>query len=228
MQMKKCLTYVQGKNVKVSDYKDSVRVQFNTTMVQAGEFPYGTSGLKMSVKEDNAISPQADDRLKWWSTCRDKVKKASLNKKAYNFDMALIYLNGCNSNEMRTDFAKVYGNGHGNYPQTLEEVYNVHWTIYSKPTKKQKSSISDHSLKSDDVDDDNNKKKDHTTEDEGNLVTAHIARYDQMDKYEQVLVLINDGYGQYDLDYGFSHNIIGLHVTNINIKYELDNVQPVK
>ena len=50
--------------------------------------------------------------------------------------MALIYLYGCNSNEMRTDFAKAYGSGHDNYPRTLEEMCNVHRTIYNKPSKK--------------------------------------------------------------------------------------------
>ena len=165
MQMKKYLTYVQGKNVKASNYKDSVRVQFDTMLAQAGEFPYGTSGLKMTVKEDSTISPQPDDRLNWWMTCNDDTKKASLLRKVYDYNMAIIYLNGCNSNTMRTDFGKAYDNRHNNYPRTLEEVCNVHQTIYSKPTKKKKNSINDHNLKSDDNDDDNNKKKDNTTKD---------------------------------------------------------------
>ena len=57
MQMKRCLTYGQGRNVKASDYKDSVRVQFNTTLAQTGELPYGTSTLEMTVKEDTTIDP---------------------------------------------------------------------------------------------------------------------------------------------------------------------------
>ena len=58
--------------------------------------------------------------------CTDKKERDRLLKKAYEFNMALIYLYGCNSNEMRMDFAKAYGNRHDNYPCTLEEICNVH------------------------------------------------------------------------------------------------------
>ena len=190
--MKKCLTYVQGKNVKASDYKDSVRVQFNTTLAQTGELPYGTSALKMTVEEDTTLNPQATEGLKWWIECMDKKERDRLLKKAYDFNMALIYLYGCNSNEMRTDFAKAYGNGHDNYPLTLEEMYNVHRTMYYKPTKRKKSGNNDRNLNNDDINDDDNNKKEDTNEDEGNLVTAHIAGFDQMSGYEQISALIDE------------------------------------
>ena len=62
--MKKYLTYVKGKNVKVFNYMDSVRVQFDTTLAQTGELPYGTSALKMTVKEDTTQDPRATEGLK--------------------------------------------------------------------------------------------------------------------------------------------------------------------
>ena len=195
MQMKKCLTYAQGKNVKASDYKDSVRVQFDTTLAQTGELPYGMSTLKMVIEEDTTLDPRATDGLEWWIKCTDKKERNRLLKKAYDFNMALIYLHGCNSNEMRMDFAKAFGNGHDNYPRTLEEMCNMHRTIYHKPTKRKKSGNNDRNLNNDDIDDDDNNKKEDTNEDEGNLVTAHIAGFDQMSGYEQILALIDEGHG---------------------------------
>lgn len=85
MQMKKYLTYVQQKNMKVSDYKDSVRVQFDTTLAQTGESPYGTSASKMTVKEDTTLDPRAADGLKWWMECTDKKERDRLCKKAFDF-----------------------------------------------------------------------------------------------------------------------------------------------
>ena len=75
MQMKKCLTYVQGKNVKASNYKDSIRVEFDTTLAQTGELPYCTSALKMTVKKDTTLDPEANDGLKWWMECTDKKER---------------------------------------------------------------------------------------------------------------------------------------------------------
>ena len=104
--MKKCLTNVQVKNVKAFDYKDSARVHFDTTLAQTWELSYGTPALKMTVEEDTTLDPQATDRLEWWLKYTDKIERDRLLKKAYDFNMVLIYLYGCNINEMRTDFAK--------------------------------------------------------------------------------------------------------------------------
>ena len=107
--------------------------------------------------------------------------------------MALIYLNGCNSNEMKTNLAKAYRVGNDNYPRTLEEMCNVHQMVYSKLNKKKKNGNNDCNLKNDNTEDDNdNRKKDNRTEDEENLVTAHIAGYDEMNEYKQVSALIDD------------------------------------
>ena len=222
MQMKKCLTYAQGKNVKASDYKDSVKVQFKTTLALTGQLPYGMATLKMVIEEDKTIKPRATDGLDWWSKCEDKKKRNELLKKAYDFNMALIYLHGCNSDEMRKDFAKAFGNGHDNYPRTLEKMCNMHQTIYYKPTKRKKSGNNDRNLNNDDIDDDDNKKED-TNEDEGNLVTAHIAGFDQMSRYEQVSAFIDERHGYYDMDDGFNNDIIGLHATDVDDSYELSN-----
>ena len=126
MQMKKCLTYAQGKNVKASDYKDSVKVQFETTLALTGELPYGMSTLKMVIEDDTTIKPRATDGLDWWLKCKDEKERNMLLKKAYDFIMALISLHGCNSNEMRNDFAKAFGNKYYNYPCTLEGMCNMH------------------------------------------------------------------------------------------------------
>ena len=84
----------------------------------------------MTVKEDTTIDPRATKGLKWWMKCTDKKERERLLKKAYGFNMPLIYLYQYNSNEMRTDLAKAYGNGHDNYPHNLEEMCNMHQTIY--------------------------------------------------------------------------------------------------
>ena len=60
--MKKFLTYIQRKDVKNSNYKDSVKIQFETTLAQPGQFPYSTSSLKIVVKE--TITPKTPDELK--------------------------------------------------------------------------------------------------------------------------------------------------------------------
>merc|ERR1711884_1013757 len=65
-------------------------------------------------------------------------------------------------------------------------------------------------------------------EDEENLVTAHIARFDQMSGYEQVSALIDEGHGYYDMDNGFNNDIIGLHVADVDDLYELNNVRTNK
>lgn len=163
--------------MKTSNYKDSIKVQFDTTLAQSGEFPYGTGTSKMTVKDDATITPKPDDGLNWWMNCGDDAKKASLLKKAYNFD---------------------------------------------------KNGNNDHNLKNDNNDDDNNEKKDDTTEDEGNLVMAHIAGYDKMSGYEQVSALIDDGHCHHTKDDGYSFDIIGLHVTNIDASYKLNNVESTK
>ena len=224
MQMKKYLTYVQQKNMKVSDYKDSIRVQFDTTLAQTGELPYGMSTLKMVIEEDTAVKPWATDKLDWRIKFTDEKERNRLLKKAYDFNMALIYFLGCNSNEMRMDFAKAFGNGHDNYPCTLEEMCNIHWTIYHKPTKRKKSGNNDHNLNNDDMDDDDNNKKEDKNEDEVNLVTAHIAGFDQMSGFEQMSALIDEGHGYHDMDDGFNNDIIGLHADDVDDSYELSNV----
>ena len=89
--------------------------------------------------------------------------------------------------------------------------------------QKKKSGNNDHNLNYDDINDDNNNKKEDTNEDEGNLVTAHIAGYDQMSGYEQVSALIDEGHGYYDMDNGFNNDIIGLHAAVVDDSYELNN-----
>ena len=142
--------------------------------------------------------------------------------------MALIYLHGCNSDEMRKDFAKAFGNGHDNYPWTLEKMCNMHRTIYYKPTKRKKGGNNDCNLNNNDIDEDDNNKKDDTNEDEVNLVTAHIAGFDQMSGFEQMSALIDEGHGYHDIDNGFNNDIIGLHVANVDESYELNNVRTNK
>ena len=44
-----------------------------------------------------------------------------------------------------------------------------------------------------------------------------------MSGFEQVSALIDEGHGYYDIDNGFNNDIIGLHVTNVNELYELNN-----
>ena len=45
-----------------------------------------------------------------------------------------------------------------------------------------------------------------------------------MSGFEQMLALIDEGHGYYDIDDGFNNDIIGLHAANINDSYKLNNV----
>ena len=51
VQMKKCLTYLQGKGIKDLDYKDSVKTQITMTKAQAADLPMVHSHLKWLSKK---------------------------------------------------------------------------------------------------------------------------------------------------------------------------------
>ena len=75
---------------------------------------------------------------------------------------------------MRTNLAKSYGLGDDRY--TLKKVCNLHQTMYGKSNKKKKDGNNNCNPKNDDTNEyGNNKKKDNKADDEGNLVTTHIA-----------------------------------------------------
>ena len=180
----------------------------------------------MTVKKDKTLTPKPDNGLEWWLNCNNAAKKGSLLLKAYNFVMAFIYLNGCNSNKKKINLAKAYEMGHNNYSHILEEVCNVHQTVRDKPNKKKKNDNNDCNLKSDNTyNNDDNGKKDDKTENERNLVTAHIARYDEMNEYEQASALIDDRHSRYTTDNGYNNDVIYLHVTDIGKLYKPNNVE---
>ena len=96
-------------------------------------------------------------------------------------------------------------------------------TIYYKPNKRKKGGNNDRNLNNNDIDEDDNNKKDDTNEDEVNLVTTHIAGFNQMSGFEQMSALIDEGHGYHDMDDGFDNDIIGLHAANVKDSYELNN-----
>ena len=103
-----------------SNYKDSIKTQFETMVVQAGDLPYGTSALKMVVEETIDLTKSPDDRWDHWLKCLDAKARKELLDKSHDFTMAFIYVFGCNSNEMRTNMSKSYGLGDDWYYRTLK------------------------------------------------------------------------------------------------------------
>lgn len=48
--------------MKDSNYKDSVKTQFETMVAQAGDLPYRTSALKMTVEETINLTTSLKNR----------------------------------------------------------------------------------------------------------------------------------------------------------------------
>ena len=95
------------------------------------------------------------------------------------------------------------------------EVCNLHQTVHGKSNKKKRNGNNNPNLKNNDTnddDDDDNIKKENNADDEGNLVTAHIAGFDKMDGFQKLIALVDDRHGDYNNDDDDSlYDIVYLH-----------------
>lgn len=88
-----CYTIEQRKSG--SEYKEHIKVNYESNLSVVDQFPYGTCSLMVLLKEDSKtwkhyLKISDEDRDTW-------------DKKAGNLDMIMLFIQRCDSDEMQTN-----------------------------------------------------------------------------------------------------------------------------
>ena len=124
--------------------------------------PYGTCSLMTFMEES---------KLTWKNyLATSDENHTDLEKWANDLDMSMLFIHGCNSDDMQNDLENMSALSQYTYPKNIESMCNIYCTPYSKTAESNNNGNKGNGKgwDKDNYDNDNNENK-------GGLISAHIS-----------------------------------------------------
>ena len=100
-----------------SDFKELVKINYQSSLSVSGLFPFGIASMKTVSEEDGKT-------WKDYLNMTAEEQKAE-DKKLQELDMAMLYILECNSDSMQSDLKKMSSYTQEKYPQDIEAACNL-------------------------------------------------------------------------------------------------------